>query len=66
MMFLYGQLQSPRPLQWPPIGRALRRALGFVSGRIETSASWYGDSYSQVSHACSYLFKTCPDGQAYL
>ena len=39
LMFLYGQTQSPRPSQCPPFGRALRRALGFVSARIETSAS---------------------------
>ena len=39
VMFLYGQLQSPRPSQCPPFGRALRRALGFVAALFGSTKS---------------------------
>ena len=39
LMFLCGQIQSPRPDVMPDQMEGIARAEGFVSARIETSAS---------------------------
>ena len=39
LMFLCGQIQSPRPDVMPDQREGIARAEGFVSARIETSAS---------------------------
>ena len=40
LMFLCGQIQSPRPDLMPDRMEGIARAKGFVSARIETSASY--------------------------
>ena len=39
LMFLCGQIQSPRPDVMPDRREGIARAEGFVTARIETSAS---------------------------
>ena len=39
MMFLCGQIQSPRPDVMPDRREGIARAEGFVAARIETSSS---------------------------